>query len=361
MEIIYTVLFFLLLAFGLPGCTKKEETPPAAQPEPATPAKAHREVNLSIWSDYLTPEQAEKFTATTGIKLNISNFSSNEELLAKIQSGASGIDVAVPSDYMVSIMAKLELLEKIDLASIPNSKELNPSFLKKPFDPNNDFSVPYAWSTTGIAVRTDLYQGEIKTWKEFFTQEDLKGKMSVLDDVREVMAAALKSLGFSINTTDKAQLSQAKDVVKKARKRIKMFRSETIDALVNKEVAVAQAYSTDANQANERTGGKIKFIIPQDGGAFAIDNLVIVKGSKNTAEARELINFILSVENNVEFVKKIQAGPVLTKTRELLPENLKNDPALFPSSEVLKKLEALEDLGDFTEEYDKAWTEIKSN
>lgn len=360
-EIIFTVLF-LLLAFGFQGCTKKEGAQPApSEQAAAAPSAAPREVNLSIWADYLTDAQVAKFTEKTGIKLNISNFSSNEELLAKIQSGASGIDVAVPSDYMVSIMSKLDLLEKIDAANIPNSKEVSPDFLKKSFDPANEYSLPYAWSTTGIAIHKDLFKGSLKTWKDFFTNEDLKGKVSLLDDVREVMAAALKSLGFSVNSQNPAELKKAKDLVKQARKRIKMFRSETIDALINKEVAVAQTFSTDALQAAVKSEGKIEFIIPEDGGAFAIDNLVIIKGSKNAAEARELINFILSVENNVEFVEKIMAGPVLTKTKDLLPEALKNNSALFPSSEVLSKMEALQDLGDFTEEYDKAWTEIKSN
>ncbi len=351
----------LITAVMFLGCTKKTETAsPGAQPA-ATKTTATREVNLSIWANYLTDAQQKAFTEKTGIKLNISNFSSNEELLAKLQSGASGIDIAVPSDYMVEIMAKLSLLEPLKLEQIANAKEVSPEFLRQPYDPANQYSLPYAWSTTGIAFHRDLFKGSIKTWKELFTSKDVAGKLSLLDDAREVLGVALKSLGFSLNTTDKKELADAKAVVTRARKGIKMFRSETVDALVNKEVAVAQAYSTDALQASAKAGGKIEFLIPDDGGAWAIDNVVIPKGAKNSAEAHELINFLLSVENNVEFVKNILAGPVLTKTKELLPEELKKNTALFPPAETLKKLERIQDLGAFTEQYEKVWTEIKSD
>lgn len=350
----------LALLATISGCTKKDDSEtPTASKSKAKPA-ATREVNLSIWANYLTEEQQRTFTAKTGIKLNISNFSSNEELLAKMQSGGAGIDVAVPSDYMVEIMSKLALLEPLKLDQIPNAKEVSPDFLRQPYDPANQYSLPYAWSTTGIAFRRDLYQGQIKSWKELFANKEVAGKLSLLDDAREVLGAALKSAGYGINSTDKKELAAAKDVIVKARKGIKMFRSETVDALVNKEVAVAQAYSTDALQAAAKSGGKIEFVIPEDGGAWAIDNVVIPKGAKNVAEAHELINFLLSVENNVEFVKHILAGPVLTKTKDLLPEDVRKNVTLFPSTATLKKFERIHDLGDFTAEYEKAWTEIKS-
>lgn len=347
---------FALLIFS--GCTKKDQ--PTAGSATATGVKQARELNLTIWANYLTPEQQKKFTDKTGIKLNVSNFSSNEELLAKLQSGASGIDVAIPSDYMVQILSKVELLEPIKKDLIPNAKDVSADFLRQQFDPENHYSLPYAWSTAGIAFHRDLFKGQINSWKELFESKEVDGKYSLLDDAREVLGAGLKSLGLSLNTTNKSELLKAKDVIQKASKRVKMFRSETVDALVNKEVALAQAYSTDANQASAKSNGKIVFLIPSDGGSFSIDNMVIVKGSPHMAEAHEFINFILSIDNNVEFVKSILAGPVLSKTRSLLPKELQENRALFPPKEVLAKLEKIQDLGEFTQEYDKAWTEIKS-
>lgn len=340
------LLAFLVLSAAA-GCTKKEP-------------RATREVSLAIWGNYIAPEQQKLFTEKTGIKLNISNYSSNEELLAKIQAGASGYDVAVPSDYMVEIMAKMNFLEKIDRAQLPGWPEISAEFLAQPYDPANEYSVPYAWSVTGIAVHRDLHKGPVRGWEDLFEGAELKGKISLLDDVREALGAALKEKGYSYNSTDPKEIQAAKQTLLETRKRVKMFRSDMVEALENKEVAAGQAFMTDANQAWRRTGGKVEFVIPKEGTTFAIDNLVILKGSKNRKEAHELINFFLQPEVNALFVERIMAGPVLKRTKEFLPAELKNSP-LFPPREVLGKAERIRDLGEVTRLYDEAWTEIKSN
>jgi spermidine/putrescine transport system substrate-binding protein len=328
------------------GCTKKKDE-----------AKV---VNLAIWGNYLSPETQARFEKQTGIQVNVSNYSSNEELLAKIQSGASGIDVAVPSDYMVEIMAKTGKLEPLNLAAVTHKNLIDPQWLHPNYDPENKYSLPYAWSTTGLAINTELYKKNLKSWKEFFTDKDLQGRISLLDDVREVTAAALKLHGFSVNSTDPKQLAEAKASLMELKPRVKMFRSDTVEALVNKEVAVAQAYSTDALQAAMKTDGRIKFVIPQEGGTRAVDNLVIVKGATHVKEALLLIDFLLSPEANLQFVEKVRGGPVLTTTREKLPTDLKNNTALFPSKEQMSRLERIRDLGPATRLYDELWTEFKS-
>jgi spermidine/putrescine transport system substrate-binding protein len=333
------------------ACTPKSETGP----------KAARQVNLAIWGNYLAPEQQRMFTEKTGIEIRVTNYSSNEELLAKLQAGASGYDVAVPSDYMVEIMSKMGLLEKLDPNQLPHFSEVSPEFLKQAYDPANEYSVPYAWSVTGIAVNRDLFKGEIKGWKDLFENKELAGKISLLDDAREAIGAALKSKGLSYNSTKPEDLKKAKDLLLEARKRVKMFRSDMIDSLVNKEVAAGQAYMVDANQAWKKTGGKVEFVLPAEGTTYAIDNLVIVKGAKNIKEAHELIDFLLQPEVNKIFVENIMAGPVLKKTMDLLPDALKKNTKLFPPKDVVLKSEKIRDLGEATRLYDEAWTEVKSN
>ena len=134
----------------------------------STKKEANTELNLAIWANYLSPEMAQKFTKESGIKLNISNYSTNEDLLAKIQSGAANIDVAVPSDYMVEILAKQNLLLELNKSLVPNIQGLDPKYLSRAFDPQNKFSLPYAWATSGIAVNRDLYKGKIESWNDFF-------------------------------------------------------------------------------------------------------------------------------------------------------------------------------------------------
>jgi spermidine/putrescine transport system substrate-binding protein len=341
--------FFVLFLsfFALIACTKKENA-------------TSRVVNLAIWGNYLTPDVQEEFQKKTGIKINITNYSSNEELLAKVQSGASGLDVAVPSDYMVDIMIKTNLLEPIDGSKISHKSLIYENLLNQSYDPGNKYSYPYAWSTAGIAINKTLYKKPIKSWKEFFNNPDLSGKISLMDDVREVVAAAMKLHGHSVNSTDPKELEEAKKSLLNLKPRVKMFRSDTVEALLNKEVAVAHAFSSDALQAARKSNGDIEYVIPDEGDTRAIDNLVIVKGATHVAEAHQLIDFLLSPEVNVKFVSHILAGPVLKTTKASLPKDIQNNKALFPSENVFKKLEPIRDLGEKTQVLDQLWTEVKS-
>lgn len=342
-----TVAFSILLLAVLPACTKKS-------------ASKEETVNLAIWGNYLSAETQKKFETSTGIKINVTNYSSNEELFAKVQTGASGLDVAVPSDYMVDIMSKQGFLEALDKTQIPNAGEINPDVLNQGFDPGNKVSLPYAWTTAGIAVNRELYKGKMESWKDLFENPALAGKFSLLDDVREVTAAVLKMNGDSVNTTDKAQLDKAKAALLKIRKNVKMFNSDTIDILKNGEVVAAHAYSPDALKAAAATNGKIEYIIPKEGGTRAIDNVVIVKGAPHSKNAHTLINFLLSRETNLTFVKEVQGGPVLKGTQELLPAEMKGNKALFPQADTMAKLERITDLGEQNRLYENLWTAVKT-
>lgn len=323
--------------------------------------KNTRSVNLAIWGNYLSKESERRFVETTGIKINVLNFSSNEELLAKVQNGSSGIDVAVPSDYMTGVMQKMNLLERLDKAQIPAHLHLNKDVLAQDYDPKNDFSLPYAWTMGGIAVNRELYQDKIDSWRDLFENPKLKGKFSLLDDVREVTAVVLKMNGFSVNSTNENELKIARDYLLKIRKNVKMFTSDTVDVLKNKEVVAAHAFASDALQASAQSGGKIEFVVPKEGSIRYIDNLVILKGSSHLSEAHELINFLLSSENDIEFVKAIRAGPVVIGVKDRLPKDLRESEILFPKSEVLARLEPLRDLGANIRLYEDIWNSVKSS
>lgn len=356
-------LTFLILSSVLSlwtGCTKSEPTGTQAEVKSAANQVGEPAiVNLAVWTNYVSPEVQERFTKETGIKINISNYASNEELLAKVQSGASGFDIAVPSDYMVEVMTKLDLLEPLDHAKIPNKGGLGKAVLNQEFDPDNKYSLPYAWGTVGIAIHRDLFKGTIKGWRDLFDNKEISGKLSMLDDVREVMAAALKLNGASVNSTDPEVLKKAQASLKGLRPRVKMFRSDAIDALVNKEVAVAHAYSTDALQAAAKTNGKVEYIVPVEGGTRSIDNLVILKGAKNVKAAHALINYLLSKDSNVAFVQKVFGGPVVAATKAELPKALQSNSSLFPAKETLSKLERIKDVGEANSLYERMWTELK--
>ncbi len=344
---------------ALTGCTKSTDN----QGAPAGSSKATSgEVNLAIWGTYLPDNFEADFKKETGITVKLSHYASNEELLAKVQAGAGGIDVAIPSDYMVDVLTKLKLIQALDKSQIPNASGLDPQFLKQSFDPENTVSLPYAWGTAGIAINRDLYKGDIKSWKDVFAKADLAGKISFLDDVREVTATALKANGLSVNATSPEDLAKAQATLKAFRPRLKMFRSETIDPLVTKEIAVAHAYSMDALRANRKAGGNhIEYVIMEDGGTKNIDNMVILKSAKNVREAHVLMNYFLKPETNLAFVTSCLSGPVLLSTKARLPKELAENKALFPSKEVMSKMESIHDVGEATRLYDRLWTELKSD
>lgn len=343
-------LFAGVALFLAIGCTPGKKAAPN-----------QRVVNLAIWSAYLAPDKIIEFEKKTGIKVQISNYSSNEELLAKLQAGASGYDVVVPSDYMVYAMIKLGLLKEMNHADYPAFAKIDPKFLKRNFDPENKYSVPWDWGTTGIAVNKALYGQSVSSWKDLFNKPDLAGKFSLLDDAREVIGAALKSMGYSLNSKSPAELEQAKAFLLKVRGKVKSFTSEPLMPLSNGETAVAHAFSCDALQARRTTQGKVSFILPEEGGTLWIDSLAIPAAAKNVAEARELIGFLLEGHANAATVMKVLAAPVNRDVFGLLSKELQQDKTLFPDENALHKFEMLEDLGDFLAVWDRIWTEIKAS
>lgn len=348
-KLVLSALFLILSS----SCTKNSN-------DGGQNAPGAREVNIAAWSNYLEPALLQVFEKKTGIKVNVSNYSSNEELVAKLQAGATGYDVAMPSDYMVFAMVKLGLLKELQYDKIPNSKALNTDLLKKSFDSTNKYSLPFDWGTTGIAYNKALYPKGVKGWADLFNNNELAGKFTLLDDVRETLGAALKSAGLSLNSKNSQDLQRAKEILLKVKPRLKGFTSEPLVALVNGEVAAAHIYSSDALRARKKTDGKVQYLFPDDGCTIWIDNLVIPTGAKNVNEAHELINFLLDAKSNVTTASLVFVIPSNKEALALLPAELKNDPAVFPDKARTAKCEMLEDLGDTLQTWDRVWTEVKT-
>lgn len=327
----------------------------ACEKKPAQPT-----LKLAIWGNYLSPELQKKFTEETGIKIEMTHYSSNEELLAKVQAGGTDLDVAVPSDYMVKVMAQLNLLEKLDRAQLSNFKNLDPQVLNQEYDPQNNFSIPYGWTTTGIAIHRGIYKGEIKSLKDLFEKPELKGQISVLDDMRELAGAALKMQDKSVNTTDPEEIKAAFDYLKKVKPQVKVFTSNAVDLLKNKEIKAGLIYSTDALLA-QKEDPNIEFILASEGGTRAIDNLVILKSSPRKESAHKFLNYLMTKASNLDTVQNIRTGPVVLNVKNSLPEDLQKNKALFPEPPVYKKLEGLQDLGDKNVLYENQWTDLKLN
>ncbi len=329
------------------GCVKKTE-----------PKK--RAMGLAIWSNYVYIELLAEFEKQTGIKVQVSNYSSNEELLAKLQAGADVYDVIVPSDYMIQAMIELKLLLPIDAAKTPNRKLLLADVVGKKFDSTNLFSLPYDWGTTGIAYNREKVKTPIRGWKDVWGNAAIAGKYSLLDDSRETIGAALKSLGKSLNTQAPEDLNAARALLLKHKNGVKAYTSEPMAELVSGELWLAHAYMSDALQAKKETSGKIEYVIPEEGATLWIDNLAIPAKAKNVEEAHAFINFLLDAKSNRETVMEIMVSPANREVYALLPEEYQKNPNLFPDKNLMGKLEMMEDLGPGLSLWERTWTEIKA-
>lgn len=333
-----------------------------------------KELNVFNWSEYIDEELLTKYEEEYGVKIIYSTYASNEDLLAKLQAGATGYDVIFPSDYMVAQMIELDLLAEIDHNNIPNLKNIGEFFLDPPYDPGNEHCVPYQWGTTGIAYRTDVFgDNPPDSWAYLFDPEMAKkwaeaGGINLLNDQRELLGAALKYLGYSINDKDEAHLQQAKDLILAVKPYIKTFNSEDyVDSLlIPGEVVISHAWSGDAARAlyeteDETTGeSDWGYVIPQEGGFVWQDNICVPATSQNKATAEHFMNFLLDAQNGAAITNYIYYASPNEAAREFILEEILNDPGIYPSEETISKLEWAESLGETIFVYDRLWTEIKS-
>lgn len=318
------------------------------------------ELHLYTWDDYLNPDLIAKFEDEFNCRLVIDIFDSNEAMLAKLKAGATGYDVLVPSSYMVKILAREGLIVELDQAKLPNLSHVDPDYLANlAFDKEMKWSVPYMLAPTGIAFVSDRVENLEPTWR-VFERGDLKGRMTLLNDSREAIGAALKTLGFSINTVDPAQINQARDLVISWKKNLAKFESDQYDSgLASAEFFVSQAYAGDAFQAQEDNEA-IDFVIPQEGTSVACDDLVISKGAPNPDLALSFINFLTDPANaavNMEYIYYLAPNK---SAYELVSQEFREIDALFLDEETMKKCEVIDDLGENNRLYNEAWDLVRA-
>jgi spermidine/putrescine transport system substrate-binding protein len=340
----------------------------------ATDSGLAAELSVYNWADYIEEELLTKYEQEHGVKIIYDTFASNEDLLAKLQAGATGYDVIFPSDYMVAQMIELGMLAEIDHNNIPNLANMDPFFLDAPYDPGNKYCVPYQWGTTGLAYQTAV-AGDTPpdSWAAIFDPEQAQkwaeaGGINVLNDQRELIGAALLYLGYSINDKDEAHLEEAKQVLLNAKPYIKTFNSEDYDdsLMIPGEVAISHAWSGDAAKAiyetaDEATGeSEWGYTIPKEGAFVWQDNICVPATSEKKATAEHFMNFLLDAENGAAITNYTYYASPNAAAREYISEDILNDPGVYPPQEVIDKLEWAESLGETIFVYDRLWTEIKS-
>jgi len=299
------------------------------------------------------------FEKEFGVKVVYDNYSSNEELLAKLQTGAANYDLIFPSDYMVGIMAKQGLLMPLDLKNIPNFKNVEARFKNLPFDPGNKYSIPYFWGTTGIGYNAEKVSEKVDSWNILWN-EKYSGRISMLDDMRGIANAALKLLGYSINTTDPKQINEAKQLLLKQKPLIKAYASDTyIDFLVSGDIWLSQAYSGDVFQVIKENKA-VKYAIPKEGTDMWVDNMCIPKGARNKYTAEVFISYILRPDVSADICNYTWYANPNEAARKLIKPEILNNPSIYPPKEILDKCEFQKDAGGATKLYEQLFNEVKS-
>ena len=326
------------------------------RPRGGPSAGAGQTLHLYAMSNYFPEEVLRKFEASHDCEVRYDNFASNEELLAKLQAGATGYDVIVPSDYMVTALVDSELLLDLDKSKIPNAKNLAPDFTKAPFDPGNRYAMPYTWGTSGLAYDSNHVKDPIDSWAALFDKR-YAGKISMLDDGREALGAMLKLQGFSVNTIDQGELKKAQAKLMELKPNVRLFSSDAKQSLESGDIWIAHIYSGDAQQLVRDKPG-FRYVVPKEGAVAWIDTLAIPKTAPNRDLAHAFIDFILEEDTAVILTDALRYGSPNLKAEGRITDLSLRAGALAGVGKG--RLEFLKDMGDQTAVWDQLWAQVKS-
>ncbi|MEG4046672.1 spermidine/putrescine ABC transporter substrate-binding protein [Microcoleus sp. Pol17_C1] len=317
---------------------------------------------IYTWAGYTDDALLDRFAEKTGIRVVADVFSSNEEMLARVQAGgARAYSIIYPSDYMVVQMTELGLLSPLDHSILGGIDRLRKQFQNPVYDPGNRYSVPLSWGTTGLIYNTEQLKEAPEDWEYLWQhKQELAKRMTLASDVREVMGAALRMLGYSLNSTNQEQVKQAYEKLVELKPAIASF---TTDAwrpqMLTGDLKVAMCYSSDANEVIS-DNDKLKYVVPKSGSSLWTDTLVIPKGSPNPEAAYKWINFMLQPDVAASLVERLSFSTPSEDAFSLLPPEVRENDILFPSEDILKKCEGVAPVGKFMEVYDRYWTQLTS-
>jgi spermidine/putrescine transport system substrate-binding protein len=328
-------------------------------------SKLADEIFLYNWSEYIDPDIMDQFEAECGVKVVETNFDSNETLLATLQAGGADYDIIVPSDYMVTTLIDEGMVMELDYSVITNIANMDPINVNQYFDPEQKYTIPWFWGTSGFSVDTNVVTDYTTSWSMMFDPNSpYCGQISMLDDQRETIGAALMYLGYSINDIAPAHLEEAKNLLIEQSKCIKAYDSQTNDDLIiSGETVLAHIWTGDALLASDsETGGRdgIEYVIPDEGCTIWQDNMMIPVGAPNPYTAMVFMNYTQFPEiaaQNAEWVG--YATPNAAAKEFIDPEMLENE-GVYPTAEVSARLQWIEDVGNAYELYDRIWTEFKA-
>ena len=318
-----------------------------------------KELNVYNWGDYIDESVLKDFEKKYDIRVNYDTFTTNEDMYVKIKAGGSHYDVLVPSDYMIKRMIDEKMLEKLDYADIPNSRYIGAAFKNLGYDPQNEYSIPYMWGTVGILYNRTMVSGKPDSWRILWDKKYSK-QILMLDSQRDSIGVALKMLGYSLNSKNPAELEQAKKALIEQKPLVLAYVVDEVkDKMISGEAALAVVWSGDAVYCR-RENKDLSYFIPKEGTNLWFDALVIPKGAQHKKEAEQFINYLCETDIAYRNADYIGYASPHTEAVKKLPRELTKDRAFYPLPEDLKNSEVFVDLGSMMKDFDRIWTEVKS-
>jgi spermidine/putrescine transport system substrate-binding protein len=302
-------------------------------------SEEEKKLNFYNWDTYIGENTISDFNSSTGIEVRMDLFADGDELFAKLKAGNPGYDVIVPTNDTLERMIKAEMLVPLDHAKIPNMVNIDKPFQDAAFDPGRRYSMPYMWGTIGIGFRKSAVSATPDSWKVLYDSDEYAGAIALQGDQQTVLGAGLKYLGYSWNSTDPAELKRVEDLLMAQKKNIKVFGDDNgQDLLASGEVTLCQEWNGDIMQIMKEDDD-VDYIVPKEGSQVWQDTLAIPAGAPHTENAHAFINFLLDAEAGKEIVETISYPTANRAARELMPDDYKQNPVIFPPEDVIAKCE----------------------
>ena len=319
-------------------------------------------VTVYNWEDYINPEAVKLFEEETGITVNMTYFTTNDDMMVQVRNSPSAFDVVIPSDYCVQRLMEENLLEEIDYNNVPNLKYINPDLLNLYYDTENKYTVPYMWGTVGICYNTTMVsEEEVQSWSVLFDDKQ-KDNVFMLDSIRDSMGVALKYKGYSLNTRNPLEMNEVKELLVDQKRRgiVKAYQVDEVkDKMVAGEAALAVMWNGDAMYSID-LNPDLDFVIPKEGSNIWVDTMLIPKGAKNKANAEAFINFMCRPDIAIMNFNEIwYSTPNMEAVAQMGEEYISNH-VINPSAESLENCEYFHDMEDVIKIYNAMWTAIKS-
>ena len=339
-------IFILLMGAFFVGCSKDSS----------------EQISFLNYGENIDKETLKEFEKKYGIKVNVETFDDMETMYQKISKGGVKYDVILVSDALMPRMIKKGLIQELNKDNIPNISQMDKDYLNLQIDPENKYSVPYMFGTVGLIYNKDVVKEKVDSW-DILWDEKYKDKVFMFDTYRDTMGAALKKLGYSLNSKNPKEIKEAKELLIKQR--------ETVNPIygVDNGTAMIPAGESDINMIWSGEGLNLQdenpnlvYVVPKEGANFWIDSLCIPKNAENVEGAEKFINFVSDKESALRIADEIGYTTPNKEARLAQPDNVKNNSNAYMPKEIMDRCEIYEDFPmDVKKIYDNAWINIKSD